>query len=739
MQLTKMLSMLIFSFLLLSELFFINNVARAEDDIANDIDANFNIEMISATDFKINVDFVVNKLTLSGSETVYTGDDIKTIASSNPEMLGAIKHELQILLYNTVTKTFNTTKTNKNAVISASSVLPTYDNNKFYNTFTVNLSSTFFGMKQTVNTHDFLNGVLNMGAKVNYDINLQAEIGWDNTYNIILPATTYCPFTSGSVSGNRIQWEVKNGDGKQNSTLAKMTIQVKEPASPIPKTENIELEFNLDAENTEKTILKTDIIAKTIDISKYNASPAFITNLNFLSADGIRLLAENEFVSWDKIYEMTIKPLEDSIVSKIESSSLNQTLDMIFSWDLDTTTNCSEPYTILYMDDNPPVKAEFTDNSINLKICNIPSRALFGLSNAGATANISSTDINFGDKLNEIGYAYTGFFHLPNNITLSGENIYRWNSSKPISGKIESHGPDYDNEEIETVVKIEIGSTDLNLFSFFTGKTELMLGLYLEEMQNCSVIALPPEFHLPEKLSIRYLNSDAIRLCIEENVFTADNITTFLNNKKQLFNSELPNILPGLKVDGYSDRGEFDRTLSWDRDVRKMDADLPIKVASYAHSSYTANFGVSFSPPKFDFSDMNFNFVGQEKQKITYRIVFPKGLSSIEYDDPLGRAVIGKTDDDRYYLDVAFDVNESGVSTTLTCKMVPSPLFMLSIFMPCILSLVIFIILIVVIIVIRRKRKFGGKKPKARKDEEEFDGYEEQDYYVPPPPPPSSR
>ncbi|MDH7517654.1 MAG: hypothetical protein QHH19_04860 [Candidatus Thermoplasmatota archaeon] len=742
MQLTRIICIMALAFLILA-IFPINNLVYAEDVIGNDIDANFNIEMISATDFKINVDFIVNKLTLSGSENVYTRNDIKTIASSNQELLGAIKHELQIMLYNTITKTFNTTKANKNAVISASNVLPTYENDKFYNSFTVNLSSAFFGMKQIVNAYNFLNGVLNMGAKVNYDINLQAELGWDNIYTIILPASLYCPFTSGSVSGNKIRWEVKNSDGTQNSRLAKMTIQRYESTPTIPKTEDIKLEFELNTRNIEKTSLKTKIIMKTIDISEYNVLPAFITNLNFLPADGIRLFVENEFISWDKIHETTITPLKDKVISKIESSSLNQTLDMVFNWDLNTTTNCLVPYDTVNMDDDPPVKAEFIDSDINLKICNIPSRVFFGLSKAGAKANISSTDINFGDKLNEIGYPYTGLFYLPNNVTLDGENIYRWNSSKPISGKIDSDGPEYNEEKIETIVKIELGSTDLNLFSVFTGKTELLLGLYLEEEQNCSVITLPSEFYLPKQISIKYLNSDAIRLCIEENVFTSDDVNNFLNSKKQLFNSLLSGVLTGLKVDGRSDRGEFDRSLVWDKDISRMDDDLPIKVVSYAHSSYSVNLGVSFSPPAFDFSNLIFNFVGQENQKVTYRIVFPKGLSSVEYDDPSGKAFLGKTEDGRYYLETTFDEDESGASTMVTCKMVPSPLFMLSILMPCILSLIIFVILIVVIIVIRRKRRFGGKKPrvKARKEEEEkeFGGYEEQDYYVPPPPPPSSR
>jgi len=714
----------------------------AEDTIDCWVDANFEIEFETGNDLNVMVIMNVHKLT---TDKTYSAEEIRC---ATEEERGALKYELYLMLKNQLNSMFANAD-----ILNNSFSLPIYSSENregdpgeiayeppaiFEEELNLYLSSLFFNLSETVNARDLINGVLDMNAIMSYDFDLQAEPGWKNTYTVILPTSMVYRSTNGLVSGNRISWLIDNLEGGDLGKEAKLSIQLTNPTIK-PNNEDISLEFKLNSSNVKNPSLTINVLAKIIKLLDYNFLPDFITNLDYLPSDGIRLFEDNEFISWGDVYNKTIKTVEEETLSKIESSSFNQTLNMIFSWDTKTTSNCLTPYNITHMDDDPAVKAEFIDNYINLKIYGISSRAVFGLSNTGAKTNISSSDINFGDKLNDIGYPYTGFLILPTNITLAEKNIYTWNSSKTISGKIETtNAPKYSNEQIESLVQIEIDSTDLNLLSLFTGKTELLLGLYLEETQNCNIIALPNEFHLPKKISIAYLNSDAIRLCIEENVFTADNITAFLNNKKQLFNSELASMLSGLKVDGHNDRGKFDKSLLWEGDISKMDAEAPIKVVSYAHSSYPTTFGVSFSPPGFDFSNMNFNFVGKENQKVTYRIVFPKGLSSVEYVDPLGRAVIGKTDDDRYYLEVAFDVNESRVSTTLACKIVPSALLMLSIFLPCILSLVIFIILVVVIIIIRRKRKFGGKRPKVRKEaEEEFEGYEEQDYYVPPPPPSS--
>ena len=202
--------------------------------------------------------------------------------------------------------------------------------------------------------------------------------------------------------------------------------------------------------------LKTNILAKSVDIRGYNILPNFITNLDFVTSDGIRLFIENGLTSWDDLYQKTIKPVEINTTSTIEKSSLNQTLNMVFSLDPETTTNCSTPYDITNMNEEPPIKAGLLASDISLKIDNIRARAVFGLIDAGATANISSTDINFGDKLSEIGYPYNGSFYLPDNISLAGEKIYKWNQSKSISGEFKSEdAPEYSNEKIQTIIEIE--------------------------------------------------------------------------------------------------------------------------------------------------------------------------------------------------------------------------------------------------------------------------------------------
>ena len=88
---------------------------------------------------------------------------------------------------------------------------------------------------------------------------------------------------------------------------------------------------------------------------------------------------------------------------------------------------------------------------------------MFGLINAGAEANISAEDVNFGDNLNNIGYDYNATLFLPENISLDGKNIYKWNETIPVSGEFESDtAVSYTDEKKKTVIEIEFQTSDLN-------------------------------------------------------------------------------------------------------------------------------------------------------------------------------------------------------------------------------------------------------------------------------------
>jgi hypothetical protein len=235
------------------------------------------------------------------------------------------------------------------------------------------------------------------------------------------------------------------------------------PTTPNLNSEDISLNFILNSADVDSTGLITNVLIESADISVYNVLPSFIENLDFMPADGFRLFVNNSLITWYDVYNTTVRPVEEKIKDKIEKSSFNQTLDLIHSWDSLTTTNCPDPYSVQKMDSSPLIKAILTDSDINLKICDVSNRALFGLINAGAEANITKSDINFGGNLTQFideGYSYNFTLYLPENMYLDGKNVYEWNESVSALGDFESDvATSYTKEKKETVIEIEVEYT----------------------------------------------------------------------------------------------------------------------------------------------------------------------------------------------------------------------------------------------------------------------------------------
>jgi len=705
---------------------FIAIPVNADEDIENKVEAEFNIEFKSATDLKIIITSDVSKIYLEALETSYTGGEIASIANTNPSRMSIIKYALKGMMKNQIKQTFGN--------VTVTDDLPAYENDLFYDEFDVNLTSAFFGMNETVNAHDFINGVLDMDAVISYSFNLQAEPGWNNTYIFNLGDSLHYDYVNtGSKSWNEAEWKVTNGIGNQPYTTAELQLNKTEPTTYGLESENISLEFELDSSNVEATSLATNVLIESADILEYNVLPSFIDNLQFMPADGFRLLVDNGLITWDDAYEKTVKPVEEKIKIAIENSSFNQTMDLIISWD-NTTTDCAVPYDIYNMDNEPLLRVILTDSNVDLKICDISNRAMFGLINAGAEANISEEDINFGDNLNNIGYDYNVTLFLPEKMYLDGENVYKWDENVSVSGEFESgNAVSYNSEKKDTVIEIEVESTDLNLLSFLTGRTELTFGMYLNENRNYNVTNIAEVFSLPEKIVLSYLNSDAFRLCVEEDVFSEDDVSDFLKDEKQLFEDRLVNILSSLDVRGKGqlNRDVFDESLkTWDGDISKMDADTAIKINSYAHCSHQVSFDLAFLPPRFDIPRQSFNFTGISGHNVTYRMIFPEGMS-LDVRDPLNKAKVKTRDDGRKYLEISFNESEFNLTDIVSCKITLSALFITGIFMPCIISIIITIILVIIIFIVRRKRK---RVKGEVVEEEDLSGYEDEDYYVPPPP-----
>jgi hypothetical protein len=710
--------------------FFIVNTINANESIDTFVDGTFNIELVTATYFDIAVTLDVNKITVFGE--TYNSEEIQTLASSTKisdiEDMGAIKQKLIQLLDNQITATF------EEESVGNLGKKPTYKDGAFHHDYYVNLTPSFFDMTETVNINDFVNGVLDLGALINYSIDLHAEAGWNNTYNIVIGEHLDYQRTTGILSGNMVSWFLNNWDGNKPSRIAEIQIKKIEPTNEKLETDDIFLEFILDSEEPETISLISNILLKSIDIRTYSILPSFISNLDFINSDGIRLFVGSGLITWEGAYQTTVQPLEQIIKTTIEESSFNQTFDISFNWENETTDKCIIPYEIDNMDNNPPVQATLIDNDVNLQICDISARALFGLINTGGNVNISKDDINFGEGLKNIGYDYNVSLYLPEGLYLDEENIYSWNESISYFGKFESdNSATYDDQEKNTIIIIEVTNTDLNLLSFFTGTTELTVGLDFEETRNYNITELPKEFSLPEKLIINYLNSDAFRLCIEEDVFSQDEVDTFLKNERTAFESTLKSVISKLEVRASIKENDFEKSLDWDGNILRMDALNPVKVKASAHSSYPISFNFGLLPPKFNIPSIKFNFSGMEDYDVTYKIIFPNDVS-LSVSDSQNKSYVKEMSDGREYVEISFGTSEANLSVAVSCKITPSALFILGVLTPCVVSFIITIILIILILIIRKKRRGRKAVTGPMIDDSDSSSYEDEDYYTPPPP-----
>ena len=719
--------------LLLSVIFIYTAPSRATED--SNVEATITCKFETGAQLIVRSQMIVNSINVF--DTTYDRQTIENMATTNPYIMGAIMLRLHESVKTQIESAFT------NADVDTINAMPLYEKPYFIDDFRVNLTAAFFRYNGSMNFTNFIRGMLDMGATVTYHFNLQAEHGWNTTYMYVLPSTmtlAYANTPDTNPDTNKVTWVVRNWNGNDTGKDATLSIQSKNPTTPASETEDIAHEFTLDARTVDDTSFTDSIVVKKMNIHSYNILPEFITGLDIIPADGVRLCIDSGLFSWTDLLEKTIRPIEQQTTPIIENSSFQQTLSLSFTWDAESTTNCSTPYNITHMDDSPAIRANFKDPDINLQICQMPARAFFGLINAGATASISTVDVNFGSGLDRIIHPYSIILRLPTNISLNRDNVYTWNKTTPITGTFLSGlqpTPPYTKEHIETQVEIELLKMDLNIPSVITGKTELTVSTKMKEDDRLYVIRRDGELFLSPKVNITYLNSDAFRLCTEENVFNESQINSFLSKKTEMFQQRLSEIFHGLRVKGIIDRKIFSNSLVWDGDISAMDNVVPVVVSNYANEVYAVGFNVSLWPAELTFAPQRFTLQGMENQTVTYRIIFPRGIT-VNASDSVGNSLItGKTNDGRDYVELSFDAESSTQSTVLTCVLNVSPVYVLGLFLPCILVFILLIVLIVIIYLIRKKRGGlrRGKGKLFEPEDNEPSDYSRQDYYVPPPPP----
>jgi hypothetical protein len=718
--------------------------AADDEEKVDDIECKFLITMETPTKFSVNVTTVINYIDMKpkGGDRAYNNSQI---AVEDEGTLGFIAGNLNIQS--------NLKHTFQGSNVNASQEHPNYSNGAFYSNYSVTLTTDFFDMNNNINLEELIIGILNMGGKVEYSFNLKAEKGWKNNYTFQKSDNLPAGFV---IEGNKKPYL----DGSEETTTELYDFNLNnESKMPVAEdSEEILLKFIIDSSKPSGNINSLKINISLININMLSPNtydlPDYVKELEYVPADGMRLFIKNGFnnISWNTIKIRTIEPLKKEVKSLLENSSFNQTLDLSFKWDASTTTDLDPSYDIIKMGSAPAIKASLTDESVNLTICNISDKAFYGFINSGAETKLSAHDINFGDNLTKLynsydkdDLTYQMLINFPKNMTLKNLNKFSWEKPEEFTGEFESaDAKNYDEGKKEIIIEIDLQNPRLNVVSFITGNTELEFDAVVKESRKYYVSDITNQteyFPIPKKISLDYLCADAFRLGVEENVFSDENMSSFLNNEKNIFKQRTTDLWPGLKIGDKAkiDKKAFENSLNSEEvNIFDMDEYPAINVDSSAKIVKPIHFDLGFLPPSFKIEKQTFKIRGLEDQNITYRIIFPDGIKVKVRNSLIKDANVEKTKDGRTIVEFSFNSSEGSLPANLIdCELEASGVFILGMFMPCILTFIIAIILVIVIIFIKRKKggRFRDLIPRRSKKEKfEEDGYEDEEFYVPPPP-----
>jgi len=198
---------------------------------------------------------------------------------------------------------------------------------------------------------------------------------------------------------------------------------------------------------------------------------------------------------------------------------------------------------------------------------------------------------------------------------------------------------------------------------------------------------------------------------------------------KDLFHSRSKTLFPLIKGSALFDQSAFDESLRWNENISLMDDSNPVIVSSSIQTAFPLMFDFSILPPSASIKSLNLSFSGIKDQDVTYSMVFPKGIR-IDISDTFDRAEMIHYSDGRMGFSISFNETDDDHMDSVLITMHPSGLYLLAMFVPCIISIFITMILLVLIYIIRKKRKGIRKANKEIPPQE----YDQEDYYVPPPP-----
>ncbi|MDI6917032.1 MAG: hypothetical protein QMC80_04465 [Thermoplasmatales archaeon] len=678
------------------------------------VEATYRIDFVNMTTMNVSATFCVHEICID--ETNYTADAIRENYTFYPavgwDIINKTIQNIDNVFNSTIKKAFtnDTLEKCENTTVDETSLVepPVGPASEYHPpiNFTKNATITFnmvsFGFEENpqLRLDDVLRGVLKMGAVINKTFELKADAGYKNTFILTVPRDIKIVGDDEDNSDEKATWTVdnKNASSLEEQPLTaegKLTIESRNKT--YIQDEEILTSVTIDMINFDNLHINGTVDIKSVNVKKYNISfpEEYIKNLSFVSSDGIRMALENGLVEWADVERQI------NNITKGAEETLNSTFNTTITISFDEWYNM-EGYNLSEMGSARAINATFNalNESGSEKIKpnifgDFDAETITGVLNAGAKISfeISKAEQNYIIKMilpeNMI---FSGYSQKVEHTIITNRNTYSWSSSETLSCTLESGiAPEYNESMALLNVLVDIHNIDI---------FGMMLSIDLTADAQVYHIELS-DVDMPKNITIKYINSDCLRLLYAKNIIKQSDIDNITNEIKKSLEENLTNSLGGnvsisICIDPDSLAGY---------DVNNMRDDRPVKISAEAHISISleqASPGKQAMTISYLTFPLEFPLSGMEGFNTTYTIIFPKGIDVINATDTRGRLQHGTTKDGRTYLTVTLNENEEDTISII----IDVTGLVLNIILP---FIILGLILTVVGIVVRLMRRKEGK------------------------------
>ena len=304
MQFKKFVNLCIILFLLTSSFLIIVETSSADDTQDDIVYAYLDVTFETPIALRLNVSLDVSKITIGTGVPGYSYDkegiaDLWNDTSIPNDDRGKITQKLETDLIDQIEPLFIDLD---NAEIKELHADIPYDKNssRFTKSFTINLTSSFFGLNTISDLEELATGLLDkkMGIILKYSFDFNAKPGWSNSFTFDL---TKSPYTTTDVTSRIDGKEYETVHFPKNNTEGEQTISeindiyLKNQNVINNYNEDIFLNYHLDSSDVDKNKLEISMIYKNISIRKKYIYPGLSPNCGLSVKERLLKLEQASF------------------------------------------------------------------------------------------------------------------------------------------------------------------------------------------------------------------------------------------------------------------------------------------------------------------------------------------------------------------------------------------------------------------------------------------------------------